>query len=85
MPVHHFLVTFTVPREVGSVLRVHQREGSRCLFDASSASIRNVGTAAKSLRGYTLGFFGVLQTWGRDPAIYHPHIGRPSSAAPGAV
>ena len=29
---------------------------------------------AQSLRGCTLGFFGVLHTWGRDPAVYHPHI-----------
>ena len=74
MPVHHFLVTFTVPREVGSVLRVYQRAGYRCLFDASSASIRDVGSATKSLQGCVLGFFGVLHTWGRDPATYHPHI-----------
>ncbi len=74
MPVHHFLVTFTVPRELGSVLCAHQADGYRCLFDASSASIRDVGAATKSLRGCVLGFFGVLHTWGRDPAVYHPHI-----------
>ena len=38
--VHHFLVTFTVPRECGSVLRIHQRAGyeallpSQCRFAA---------------------------------------------------
>ncbi|TWT93173.1 IS91 family transposase [Neorhodopirellula pilleata] len=74
MPVHHFLVTFTVPREIGLVLRGSQREGYRCLFDASSQSIRDVGAATKSLQGCQLGFFGVLHTWGRDPAVYHPHI-----------
>lgn len=74
MPVHHFLVTFTVPRELGSVLRAHQRAGYRCLFDSSAQSIRDVGAATKSLRGCQLGFFGVLHTWGRDPAVYHPHI-----------
>ena len=74
MPVHHFLVTFTVPRELSSVLRVHQREGYRCLFDSSSASIRDCSAATKSLRGCVIGFFGVLHTWGRDPAVYHPHI-----------
>lgn len=74
MPVHHFLVTFTVPRELGSVLRVHPRAGYGCLFDASSASIRDVGAATRSLRGCALGFFGVLHTWGRDLAVYHPHI-----------
>ncbi|QDT03052.1 Putative transposase [Rubripirellula lacrimiformis] len=74
MPVHHFLVTFTVPRELGLVLRAHQQDGYRCLFDASSQSIRDVGAATKALRGCVLGFFGVLHTWGRDPAVYHPHI-----------
>lgn len=62
MPVHHFLVTFTVPREIGSVLRGSQRDGYRCLFDASSQSIRDVGSATKSLKGCNLGFFGVLHT-----------------------
>ncbi|GAA4465629.1 IS91 family transposase [Novipirellula rosea] len=74
MPVHHFLVTFTVPREIGLVLRECQREGYRCLFDASSQSIRDVAAATKSLKGCQLGFFGVLHTWGRDPAVYHPYI-----------
>jgi len=74
MPVHHFLVTFTVPREISSVLRIHQREGYRSLLDASSQSIRDVGAATKSLKGCQLGFFGVLHTWGRDPAVYHPRI-----------
>jgi hypothetical protein len=74
MPVHHFLVTFTVPREVRLVLRGHQREGYRCLFDSSAQSIRDVGAATKSLRGCRLGYFGVLHTWGRDPMVYHPHV-----------
>ena len=78
MPVHHFLVTFTVPRELALVLRdsqeVRQRDGYRCLFDASSQSIRDVGAATKSLRGCRLGYFGVLHTWGRDLQTFHPHI-----------
>ena len=51
-----------------------QRQGYRCLFDASSQSIRDVGAATKSLKDCQLGFFGVLHTWGRDPAVYHPHV-----------
>ncbi|TWU59515.1 putative transposase [Crateriforma conspicua] len=78
MPVHHFLVTFTVPRELGLVLRAGnddtRRAGYRCLFDASSQSIRDVGAATKSLTDCQLGFFGVLHTWGRDPQTFHPHI-----------
>ena len=74
MPVHHFLVTFTVPRELALVLRGSPREGYRCLFDASSQTIRDVGAATRSLRNCRLGFFGVLHTWGRDLRTYHPHI-----------
>ena len=74
MPVHHFLVTFTVPRELGLVLRAHQDDGYRCLFDSSAQSIRDLGAATKSLKGCQLGFFGVLHTWGRDLQTYHPHI-----------
>jgi hypothetical protein len=72
--VHHFLITFTVPRELRSVLRVHPREGYRCLFGASAAAIRDVAGATKTLKDCKLGFFGVLHTWGRDPLVYHPHI-----------
>jgi hypothetical protein len=72
--VHHFLVTFTVPKELRSVLRRHQRDGYAALFDAAAKSIRNVGSATKSLRGCHLGFFGILHTWGRDPGVYHPHL-----------
>jgi hypothetical protein len=78
MPVHHFLVTFTVPRELGLMLRgcheTGQRDGYRCLFDSSAQSIRDVGAATKLLAGCQLGFFGVLHTWGRDLQTYHPHI-----------
>ncbi len=74
MPVHHFLVTFTVPRELALVLRGSPRDGYRCLFDSSAQSIRDVGAATKSLKDCQLGFFGVLHTWGRDLQTYHPHI-----------
>jgi hypothetical protein len=74
MPVEHFLVTVTVPDRIGSVLRAHQRDGYRALFDAGSESIRDVGAVTKSLRDCKLGFFGVLHTWGRDPMVYHPHV-----------
>ena len=74
MPLHHFLVTFTVPKELRSVLRGSQADGYRALFDAGAQSIRDVGSATRSLQGCQLGFFGVLHTWGRDPMVYHPHV-----------
>ena len=74
MPVHHFLVTFTVPQELRFLLRASPAEGYRALFDAAAQSIRDVGSATKSLAGCRLGYFGVLHTWGRDPMVYHPHV-----------
>ena len=74
LPVHYFLVTFTVPVELRSVLRGSQREGYRALFDSGSETIRDLASATKSLRDTQLGYFGVLHTWGRDPMVYHPHV-----------
>lgn len=74
MPVHHFLVTVTVPDRIGLVLRGHQRSGYNALLNSGAASIRDVAAATKSLSGCQLGFFGVLHTWGRDPMVYHPHV-----------
>lgn len=72
--VHHFLVTFTVPQELREVLRANQRAGYEALFQASSQALTAVASKTKSLQGSQLGFFGVLHTWGRDPAVYHPHV-----------
>lgn len=74
LPVHHFLVTFTVPQELRSLLRRAQRDGYTAIFDCGSETIRDVASATKSLKGCELGFFGVLHTWGRDPTVYHPHV-----------
>ena len=74
LPVHHFLVTFTVPDQVRSLLRANQRVGYGALFAAGSETIRDLGASSKYLRGCTLGFFGVLHTWGRNPMVYHPHV-----------
>ena len=74
LPVHHFLVTFTVPEELRRVLRAHQRDGYTAIFNAGSETIRDLGASSKYLAGCQLGYFGVLHTWGRDPMIYHPHV-----------
>jgi hypothetical protein len=74
LPVHHFLVTFTVPDQVRSVLRQHQQDGYRALFDAASQTLLTLAASSRYLTGCQLGFFGVLHTWGRDPCVYHPHV-----------
>lgn len=74
LPVHHFLVTFTVPKELRGLLRAHKRDGYDALMKASAEAIVTVGGVTRSLRDCKLGFFGILHTWGRDLHTFHPHV-----------
>jgi hypothetical protein len=74
LPVHHFLVTFTVPDQLRYVLRAQPRAGYAALFAAGSDTLTALADRSKYLAGCRLGFFGVLHTWGRDPTVYHPHV-----------
>jgi hypothetical protein len=73
LPGHHFLLTFTVPKQLRSFMRQHQRVGYSALFKASSDAIKKLATDPKHIGGDLPGFFGVLHTWGRT-LQYHPHI-----------
>jgi hypothetical protein len=73
LPGHHFLLTFTVPKELRELLRSHQQLGYKALFAASSGAIRAVAANPRFTGGNLPGFFGVLHTWGRQ-LQYHPHI-----------
>lgn len=73
MPGHHFMLTFTVPQEIRSFLRSHQRIGYAALFAASSEAIKSLSADPRFTGGDVPGFFGVLHTWGRQMQ-YHPHI-----------
>ena len=48
---HHFLVIFTVPDQVHSVLRGCQRNGYTALFAAVSQTIAALATRSKYLSG----------------------------------
>lgn len=74
LPVHHFLVTFTVPEELRGLLRACPQEGYDAIFSAGSATIQDLLKNPRWLGSDKVGFFGVLQTWGRDPMTYHPHV-----------
>ena len=74
LPIHHFLVTFTVPEELRGLLRACPREGYEAIFSAGSATIQDLLRNPKWLGANNVGFFGVLQTWGRDPMVFHPHV-----------
>ena len=74
LPVQHFLVTFTVPDELSSLLRARPKDGYDAIFAAGSATIQSLLGSPKWLGSPNVGFFGVLHTWGRDPMIFHPHV-----------
>jgi len=74
LPVHHFLVTCTVPQEVRDVIRSHRKIGFDAIFKAGASMLRTRAAKSRYLNGGELGFFGVLQTWGRDPQQFHPHV-----------
>lgn len=74
LPVQHFVVTFTVPEELRSLLREHPEIGYEAIFAAGSETIRTLLRKPKNLGSDNIGFFGVLHTWGRDLKSYHPHV-----------
>jgi Putative transposase/Transposase zinc-binding domain len=73
LPGHHFLITFTVPEQLRSFIRQHQRIAYSSLFKASSDAIKKLAVDPKYIGADLPGFFGVLHTWGRT-LQYHPHI-----------
>jgi hypothetical protein len=74
LPVQHFVVTFTVPQELRSLLRAHPEIGYAAIFSAGSQTIRTLLKNPRNLGSDKIGFFGVLHTWGRDLKHYHPHV-----------
>lgn len=74
LPIEHFLITFTVPWELRRVVRANQEVCYDAMFQCGSQTIRELASNPKWLGTSKLGFFGVLQTWGRDLTVYHPHI-----------
>ncbi len=73
LPGHHFMVTFTVPKQIRMFIRSNQRLAYSALFRASSAAMKVLAADKKHIGGDLPGFFGVLHTWGRT-LQYHPHI-----------
>lgn len=72
LPTHHFLITFTLPDELRSVARSHQKTIYNLLFRASSAALLQLAQDPRFV-GARLGMVGVLHTWTRQ-LLYHPHV-----------
>jgi hypothetical protein len=73
LPCPYFLLTFTLPAELRSFVRSHQRVCYAALFEASSQAIAKLAADPKYVGAKAPGFFGVLHTWGRT-LEYHPHV-----------
>jgi len=68
----YFMLTFTLPGELRSVARSHQRLFYHLLFRSSADAIQKLGRDPR-LVGGRMGMVSVLHTWGRNLA-YHPHV-----------
>ncbi len=72
LPIHHFLVTFTLPAELRALARSHQKTIYNLLFRASSAALQQLAQDPHFV-GARLGMVGVLHTWTRQ-LLFHPHV-----------
>ena len=72
LPIHHFLVTFTLPAELRPLARARQKLVYNILFRASSEALQKLAADPRFV-GARIGMVGVLQTWTRD-LRYHPHV-----------
>ena len=71
LPTPYFLLTFTVPDALRSLMRAHQKQLYNLLFRSSAAAAQQLARDPKWVGG-KIGMVGVLHTWGRN-LIYHPH------------
>jgi len=72
LPVPHFMVTFTLPAELRTLARRHQKTLYNILFRSSSEALQELALDPRFIGG-RIGMVGVLHTWTRD-LRYHPHV-----------
>lgn len=72
LPVDYFMVTFTLPAQLRSVLWRHQRLGYDLLIKLAWKTLRSFGLNDSKLKG-NIGAHAVLHTHSRR-LDYHPHV-----------
>ena len=72
LPVEYFMVTFTVPAQLRSLLWCHQRTGYDLLLKLGWQTLQSFGLNDKRLRG-KIGAHAVLHTHSRS-LDFHPHV-----------
>lgn len=72
LPVPYFMVTFTIPSELHTLARQHQKIVYNILFRTSAEALKQLAQDTRYV-GAEIGMIAVLHTWGRDLS-YHPHV-----------
>jgi hypothetical protein len=72
LPVEYHHVVFTVPQEVAVLASANPTAVYRLLFEAASATLREVAANPARL-GAQIGVLAVLHTWGQN-LHHHPHL-----------
>jgi hypothetical protein len=71
LPCDHYLLTFTLPQQLRSIARAHQRRIYSILLREAAAAVQALA-ADPAWIGATLGILAVLHTWTRT-LDFHPH------------
>lgn len=72
LPCDHYLLTFTLPHQLRTVARAHQRVVYAALLREAAAAVQRL-TDDRTWVGGTVGMLAVLHTWSRT-LEYHPHV-----------
>ena len=72
LPVHYFMVTFTLPYELRALTYQHQREIYSIFFTCVTSTLKDFGLNPKHL-GAEIGMTMVLHTHSRA-LNFHPHV-----------
>jgi hypothetical protein len=72
LPVPYFLLTFTLPSQLRTLVSRNQKFMYALLFRASADATQQLALDPRHLGGQ-IGMVGVLHTWTRN-LVYHPHI-----------
>jgi hypothetical protein len=72
LPVHYFLLTFTLPSELRELARANQKCIYSLLFRASAQAAQQLARDPRFVGGQ-IGMVGMLHTWTRN-LFYHPHV-----------
>jgi hypothetical protein len=72
LPCRYFLLTFTLPSELRSLARAHQKKLYGLLMSSAAAALEKLCLDPRYL-GARIGCLAVLHTWTRA-LLYHPHV-----------